>query len=75
MVHEGAPPPAVGSEVRYSFSIGEQAHGAYSVYTVETVVVPFPVSTRIARPKPSSVVFCHRPFTVAVCVGGLYVYA
>jgi hypothetical protein len=39
--------------------MGEQAHGAYCVSTIVTVVVSYPESTSMVRPKPSSVVFFH----------------
>jgi hypothetical protein len=57
--------------------MGEQAHGAYCVSMIVTVVVSYPESTSMARPKPSSVVFFHwwRPCAsasrVAVWVLGL----
>jgi hypothetical protein len=64
-------PGACGRAVRFIFPSGEQPQGAYSVSATETVVPPLPVSTFVGRPKPSSVVFVHRPARVAVWVFGL----
>jgi hypothetical protein len=74
VVHSGDAPGACGRAVRNIFPNGVHPHGAYSVSATDTVVVPFPVSTLIARPNPSKVVFVQRPASSAFCVFGLYVY-
>jgi len=53
---------------------GEQAHGPYSVSATDMVVVSWPVSTLLARPKPSSVVLVQRVPRAADPLGWSYAY-
>ena len=64
-------PGAWGFDTRFTFSIGVQPQGAYSVSAEESVVVPLPVSTFTVRPKPSMVSFDQRVLVVVVLVAGL----
>ena len=64
------PPGAYGCEVRFILPMGEQAHGAYSVSTMDLVPPASPDSDLMVRPRPSKVDLVQRPLVVAVWVPG-----